>query len=57
MRTFAYDEEYVTLAQRVMGDMLDYAVNTLNGCFLLVALQDSLRLVIRLMWQAGTAVK
>ena len=30
MRTFAYDEEYVTLAQRVMGDMLDYAVNTLN---------------------------
>ena len=31
MRTFAYDEEYVTLAQRVMGDMLDYAVNTLNN--------------------------
>ena len=30
MRTFAYDEEYVALAQRVMGDMLDYAVNTLN---------------------------
>ena len=30
MRAFAYDEEYVTLAQRVMGDMLDYAVNTLN---------------------------
>lgn len=30
MRTFAYDEEYVTLAQHVMGDMLDYAVNTLN---------------------------
>jgi len=30
MRIFAYDEEYVTLAQRVMGDMLDYAVNTLN---------------------------
>lgn len=25
----AYDEEYVGLAQRVMGDMLDYAVNTL----------------------------
>ena len=26
----AYDEEYLPLAQRVMGDMLDYAVNTLD---------------------------
>lgn len=26
----AYNEEYYVLAQRVMGDMLDYAVNTLN---------------------------
>lgn len=28
--TGAYDEEYLPLAQRVMGDMLDYAVNTLD---------------------------
>ncbi len=26
----AYDEDYVRLAQRIMGDMLDYAVNTLE---------------------------
>ena len=26
----AYDEEYLPLAQRVMGDMLDYAVKTLD---------------------------
>lgn len=26
----AYDEEYLPLAQRVLGDMLDYAVNTLD---------------------------
>ena len=26
----AYDELYLQLAQRVMGDMLDFAVNTLN---------------------------
>jgi hypothetical protein len=26
----AYDELYLPLAQRVMGDMLDFAVNTLN---------------------------
>lgn len=26
----AYDEEYLPLCQRVMGDMLDYAVNTLE---------------------------
>ena len=30
MMIHAYDEEYVMLAQRVMGDMLDYAVNTLD---------------------------
>ena len=28
--TCAYDEEYMWLAQRVLGDMLDYAVNTLG---------------------------
>jgi DNA-binding Xre family transcriptional regulator len=27
---YAYDEVYVSLAQRVMGDMLDFAVNTLK---------------------------
>ncbi len=27
---YAYDELYLPLAQRVMGDMYDYAVNTLN---------------------------
>lgn len=26
----AYDEDYVRLSQRIMGDMLDYAVNTLE---------------------------
>ncbi|RHV63348.1 XRE family transcriptional regulator [Clostridium sp. OM02-18AC] len=26
----AYDEDYLPLAQRVLGDMLDYAVNTLD---------------------------
>lgn len=30
MAMCAYDEEYLPLAQRVLGDMLDYAVNTLN---------------------------
>lgn len=30
MTTFAYDVEYVELSQKVMGDMMDYAVNTLN---------------------------
>ena len=28
MEMHAYSEEYVTSAQRIMGDMLDYAVNT-----------------------------
>ena len=28
--TCAYDELYLPLAQRVMGDMYDYAVNTLE---------------------------
>ena len=28
--TYAYDELYVLLAQRVLGDMYDYAVNTLG---------------------------
>ena len=30
MRSCAYDEMYLPLAQRVMGDMYDYAVNTLG---------------------------
>ncbi len=30
MMTHAYDEKYLPLCQRVMGDMLDYAVNTLE---------------------------
>ena len=30
MGIYAYDEEYVELAQRTLGDMLDYAVNTLS---------------------------
>ena len=30
MRTYAYSELYVELAQRVFGDMFDYAVNTLG---------------------------
>ena len=29
-KTYAYDELYLSLAQRVMGDMLDYAVNALS---------------------------
>lgn len=27
---YAYDEVYLSLAQRVLGDMLDFAVNTLK---------------------------
>lgn len=30
MRICAYDELYVVLAQRVLGDMFDYAINTLK---------------------------
>lgn len=30
MGIYAYGEEYVELAQRTLGDMLDYAVNTLS---------------------------
>lgn len=30
MKCCAYDEMYLPLAQRVMGDMLDYAVNTIG---------------------------
>jgi DNA-binding Xre family transcriptional regulator len=30
MRIHAYDKEYVELAQKVMGDMFDFAVNTCN---------------------------
>ena len=30
MTNCAYDEMYLPLAQRVMGDMYDYAVNTLG---------------------------
>lgn len=28
MEIHAYDEEYLTYAQRVLGDMMDFAVNT-----------------------------
>ncbi|MBQ1547744.1 MAG: XRE family transcriptional regulator, partial [Lachnospiraceae bacterium] len=30
MTDYAYDELYLPLSQRVMGDMYDYAVNTLS---------------------------
>ena len=30
MTNYAYDEMYLPLAQRVMGDMYDYAVNTMG---------------------------
>ncbi len=30
MMNYAYDELYIPLTQRMMGDMYDYAVNTLN---------------------------
>ena len=30
MKNYAYSELYLPLAQRVMGDMYDYAVNTIG---------------------------
>ena len=59
----AYSEDYLNNAQKILGDMMDYAVNTYEflrisfmRCFWYRMCQCSFRQEIRLMWQERPGV-
>lgn len=59
----AYDEDYVVSAQRILGDMMDFAINTLEYdgdtfflCLSYPAWRTSLETEILLMWLEGLDV-
>ena len=63
MMIHAYSEDYLNNAQKILGDMMDYAVNTYEfspnqfyEMFLYRMCQCSFRQEIRLMWQERPGV-